>query len=500
MIPARAFGEVPRIPFALGVTLATASILAALLGAPRTLAISLILAAAAALAWVSWRRWDVGVAIFFVWITFEDLVRKFSGNSLLIYAGKDLIFLGLVLGFVVALRANREPLLRTRLLIPAVLLFLLALVASIAPALENPRVPLAGLHTSFLFAPFLFVGYALAADRDRWGHFAQLALWTAAIIAALAIVQYVVGPDFLNPGSPVPGTRLRLTRQYVVDGKILISDRPNGTFIDAGRLAQYLFASAALGLAFLSARVARTGMKKARLPFALWALVVGALVITGQRASLVLFVAMPVLVAMLWVWYRPKLTIRWKPVLAAGGFVLAAAIAGLALLAPDTLKFYVWTFFGPGVVKQFALRSYGYTEAIAALRDSLLGHGTGTASLGKQYATGVELYNSSSPGIYSVEGGYAMVAWEWGAIGLALWLALTIGLVVTLVRRLGRLRNSPDFMLVATLIAYIACVLFPYFYLGGQVYQNYVTQSFLWLFTGVAFQLTNRKADDTPEG
>ncbi len=35
--------------------------------------------------------WRSGVSLFFIWLTFEDLIRKYMGNSMVIYFAKDVM-------------------------------------------------------------------------------------------------------------------------------------------------------------------------------------------------------------------------------------------------------------------------------------------------------------------------------------------------------------------------------------------------------------------------
>src|ERR1700693_5988993 len=54
------------------------------------------------------RNWRTGFYLFFIWMIFEDLVRKYMGNGLALFFGKD-ILLGLVyLSFFTAVLKGRE--------------------------------------------------------------------------------------------------------------------------------------------------------------------------------------------------------------------------------------------------------------------------------------------------------------------------------------------------------------------------------------------------------
>src|SRR5712664_1212927 len=63
------------------------------------------------------RNWRTGFYTFLIWMIFEDLVRKYMGNGLVLFFGKD-ILLGLVyLSFFTAVLKGREKTFRPPFLI-----------------------------------------------------------------------------------------------------------------------------------------------------------------------------------------------------------------------------------------------------------------------------------------------------------------------------------------------------------------------------------------------
>ena len=64
------------------------------------------------------RSWRTGFYMFMVWLLFEDLVRKYLGNNMAIYFGKD-ILVGLVyISFFAQVRRGREKLFRPPFILP----------------------------------------------------------------------------------------------------------------------------------------------------------------------------------------------------------------------------------------------------------------------------------------------------------------------------------------------------------------------------------------------
>ena len=169
------------------------------------------------------------------------------------------------------------------------------------------------------------------------------------------------------------------------------------------------------------------------------------------------------------------------------GFLAFAMLFPERMIAP--FRLYAETLTPGSPYSQLGQRTAGqWSDIVRAFQSSgILGHGTGTASLGLQYVfRGSENLGS---GLYHVEGGYASVIWEWGIIGLLVWVSWSLVLLTDVVRRIVSLRNSRFFWLGLGIGFYVFFILFAWFYLGMQVYQNYITQAFLWLLVGVLFRL-----------
>jgi O-antigen ligase len=101
-------------------------------------------------------------------------------------------------------------------------------------------------------------------------------------------------------------------------------------------------------------------------------------------------------------------------------------------------------------------------------------------------------------GLYQVEGGYAAVAVEMGAIGLALWLAWSIAWVGRQWRCIraarGRHAAASGFVLFGWMLSF----LFVGFVVGLQVFQNFVTNAYFWLLSGVIFAIPFTVAGSSP--
>ena len=92
---------------------------------------------------------------------------------------------------------------------------------------------------------------------------------------------------------------------------------------------------------------------------------------------------------------------------------------------------------GTRVVFPLGLLRWQYRRGIDI--GGLVGQGTGRESLGKQYLYGDS--EGATGGSYQVEGGYASIAVEWGAVGLALW---TLWTLAWLYRQWRCIRAAPS--------------------------------------------------------
>jgi hypothetical protein len=224
-----------------------------------------------------------------------------------------------------------------------------------------------------------------------------------------------------------------------------------------------------------------------------WVSALVGLYVSGQRATLIwvvlTFVALVVDQAM------PFLG-RGRNVRGRGSRLLVRVAVGVALGVGVAVVFFPERFsaayhlyseslnpnlpdaeitYRPGSYWQDIVRAFG-----------LVGHGTGSASVGLQYVAKLDPQARLRS---TVEGGYAAVLWEWGIVGLVIWLWWSGRLLRRLWVAKSKLVGSPYYMYGFSIFLYAFFILIAWFYLGLQIYQNYVTQAYLWFLAGVAFKL-----------
>jgi len=320
------------------------------------------------------------------------------------------------------------------------------------------------------------------------------------------ILQSIWGLQFLNPETPAEVFRLYEARYSAVSG--LEVPRISSVFVDAARYSQYLFILFFVGLGLLGLLYAA---KKRKLlspgRFWGWLCWVGVLVglyVSGQRASLIwvvlTFVALMVDEAMLFLRKGSNIRVRGSRLLVrlAVGVALGVGVAVVFFPERFSAAYHLYLeSLNPGRAgAEVNVRPGSYWQDIVKAFN-LLGHGTGSASLGLQYVAKLDPQAELRP---TTEGGYAAVLWEWGIVGLVIWLWWSVRLLRRLWVAKSKLVGSPYYMYGFSIFLYAFFILFAWFYLGLQVYQNYVTQAYLWFLAGVAFklpQLARTRADVT---
>jgi hypothetical protein len=467
----------------------------------RKLAIWIALALVLSLSLFILRNWRLGVFTFFVWILFEDFVRKWLGNEMALYFVKDVLIGITYLSYFLFVWRFRQERVRNQLRVPLLMMFGWACAQSVNAGVSDILVPVVGLRMSFLYVPMLYLGYSFFRDERELKRFFILTLTLSIFVSVLGIVQSIVGVEFLNPES-APNLRLTLIR--VAPGSNLLVPRPTSTFVDPGRYAQYLFIIVYVGFGILGYILTQRPKASLRLRLLIilsWVVALVALFISGQRAAIVwLILSVPVVGGAYLYGMGPQRRARHRfpasRLLFTGALGLYLVSVFFPLRYQAVFDFYQKTINPTSQYSEFETRPRSYWgDIVKAFQSSgLTGHGTGTASLGLQYIasyrTGqvIDVHNDRT-GVYNTEGGYASVLWEWGVVGLCLWLLWTTLLLYKLIQEVRRLRHTRFYWLAVAVTLYAFFLLFPWFYFGIQVYQQYVAQAFLWFMVGMVFRL-----------
>ncbi len=430
-------------------------------------------------------RWMLTLGIFLVWLIVEDLVRKLAGNNLAVYFVKDLIYFVLLFALFTSAslqQAWRRATGQTRLVLYALVCW--AVIMAVPTIVDDWRLPLVGLRLDFLYVPLVVAGYLLVRPVSKLQQRLVALSILGGAASAVGIAQAILGPGFLAPPEPTPGLiNIELVRGLAGSAPVY---RPTGTFVDPGRFSSVAVLALAVGLSTLL--IVKGSRRVAVLASVLAA--AGAVWVSGGRTGFIVGACLVAVAAIASAFGERH------PALGRAGMVAALGLGAIFLfsaLVPDLftsrLDWYRQTLDPRSPENEWSFRWDGWQDNTARGIEigGLIGQGTGRESLGKQYLYGDA--DGAPAGSYQVEGGYASVAVEWGAVGLALW---TLWTVAWLYRQWRCIRAAPSGSLRAlglVLFGWMIFFLVVGFVGGLQGYQNYIPNAYFWLLSGVIFGL-----------
>jgi hypothetical protein len=440
--------------------------------------------------------WRGGVLVFLVWLLFEDLARKYLGNSMTVYFAKDFLVAVAYFSFYFAKRRREVDIFNPPFLVPLGLFSALAFVQAFNAFSPNILYGLLGLKLYFLYAPLMYLGYAMLkkpADLDR---LLTVSLVVGIVISGLGITQSVLGVSFLTPETSQDEIYdlSHLVRYSPVTHKEIFA--PSSVFVSAGRFSYYLILLWILAMGaqgyFLLAR--KPGAKYGFLGIGV---VTVAVMITGTRTPFVFVIGSAFVMTSAFLWGAPW---RWgqghRMVKALRRGFLVGGL-GLILMAEvfPTVIGGNWSFFsetlafsGQGSELMTRMWDYPVQNLMGAIGEGnlLTGHGTGMSSLGMQYVA--RFLNQPLP-TYNVESGYGSILVEMGVFGLILWFLWVSVVLWEGWKVVRKLRETVYFPLAFAIWWYAVVDLVLLMYFGLQFYQNFVNNAYLWLLTGVLYRL-----------
>lgn len=486
----------------IGMTLFLASIWLAweagrviLVGDLRTLEFAGLVVLGCAIAIATLRNWRVGFYLFFIWMLVEDLARKYLGNGTALFFGKDILLAFVYVALYLEIRRDRAKWIRLPFLLFLSLFFWLAFLEVFNPYSPSVLYGLLGLKLYFYYVPLVYVGYALIRTEEDLGKFLRMNVFAAIVISALGIVQAIRGNSFLNPVQLAPALQELGNLQKVTPISGQMFNLPDSVFVSSGRFDMYLFVSfvlvlGAAGYVLLGAR------RRWLLGFIAIGSIGAATLLCGNRGAVLLISASALVLSAGFVWGAPwrwgqahRLLRTLRNALIIGALALAAIIVLFPKNANSRLDYYRETLTPGSSAYQLTLRTWDYP--IKNLLDAfeehwIVGSGTGTASLGKQYVS--RLLGQAPPNFW-VEDGFGDLIVEMGILAPILWLLWAGALVFGCWKIARRLRGTRFFPL-ALIVAWLAFLIsLPLTYGALSVYQDYICGIYMWLMIGILYRL-----------
>ena len=440
--------------------------------------------------------WRGGVLVFLVWLLFEDLARKYLGNSMTVYFAKDFLVGIAYLSFYFARRRGEVDTFKPPFLVPLGIFVALAIVQVFNPFSPNILYGLLGLKMYFYYAPLMFLGYAMLkrpADLDR---LLKVSLVVGIVISGLGIAQSVLGVTFLTPEDTQSEIYelSHLVRYSPITHKEVFA--PSSVFVSAGRFSFYLvllwiLAMGAQGYFLLARKTA------AKYGFVGIGVVTVAVMITGTRTPFVFVVGSAFVMTAAFLWGAPW---RWgqghrmvkalRRGFLIGGIGLILMVEVFPTVIGGNWSFFTETLSVSGEGSELVSRSWDYPvqNLMEAFSEGnfLIGHGTGMSSLGMQYVA--RLLNEPMP-VFNVESGYGALIVEMGIWGPIVWFVWVGVLLWQGWKVVQKLRETVYFPLGFAIWWYAVVGLVLMMYFGMQFYQNFVNNAYLWLLTGVLYRL-----------
>ena len=443
------------------------------------------------------KDWRAGFYVFIIWLLLEDLFRKYMGNNMIIYFAKDALVIVIYFSFFVPFRGRRRaPLYGFPFLIYLSLFFWLGIIQCFNSGSPSLLYSLLGFKLYFFYIPLMFVGYALIRTDEDLRRFLTINMGLAGAVAAVGLVQSIVGPSFLNPAHLAPDIRelSLLYRTAPISGESLY--QPNSVFVSAGRFDSYLLLAWLLGLGSAGYTYLRRPRGRTII-FAGLALVAVSAVMCGGRGALIHILSAGLILPAAFLWGSPWRRRQTQRVVRA--IVRTAAGAGIAvliavLLYPEAVgarwSYYAETVLPSSPTEQLSARleTYPVQEFEKAFTQGgwILGHGIGTASLGVQY---VSRWLGQHPPDFGVESGYGDIVLEFGVLGLLLWFLWTAALLFYAWKIAKKLRQTTYFPVAFAIFWLAFLILYPITYGTLNGYQDYILNAYLWLLIGILFRL-----------
>jgi hypothetical protein len=440
--------------------------------------------------------WRNGVYLFLAWLLFEDLVRKYMGNSMYVYFGKDaLIGITYIALLMARMRGEGSASFRPPFKFALGLFFLLGMAQFFNPVSPSFWYGLLGLKLYFYYIPLMFVGYGMMRTEGDLRRFLVVSMGLSAVVSLIGIIQAIAGLDFLNPHGGKDIDELSHLVRYTPSG--LAVPRPPSVFVSDGRFGSYLFLVFILGLGAAGYLLLRKTSSGRRIVFPALGLVGVASVMSGSRGCVVYaFSSALVLSAAMLLGAPPKLGEGYRLVKAIRrSFIFVAIALALAAMAfPDVIAarwaFYRETILPDSPDSETAFRAWDYPVknflSVFNDRDWVTGHGIGTASLGAQYVS--RILDAPLTGL-ATESGYGVLVLELGVLGPILWLLWTSSLILEAYKLVIKLKGTWAFPVGFSIVWFAFLLLFPLTWSGLDLYQNFITNAYLWLCIGILFRL-----------
>lgn len=441
-------------------------------------------------------NWRTGTFIFFGWIFFEDMFRKYLGNNMAIYFAKDALVAVVYLSFFIAYRRKQVQLFRPPFYVPLLILVWFGFIQMFNPASTSIFYGIMGMKLYFYYIPLLSVGYAFVRSEADIQRFYVYLMVLTIIVTSLGIAQAILGHTFLNPAVIQEDIRDLSTTYRVSPITGLIVYRPTSVFVSTGRFTSFLTPAWLICFGFGTYLLLRSREHRFVTFLALASTTV-AIALCASRGAVMWTLGSAIVCVLAFLWGCPWQRGQLVRVLRAFWRSFVVAVLALVLASffyPEAIKgrlaFYWETLALDSSSSELVNRSKTYPLANLMLAFDHprwpYGYGIGTASLGTQYVA--RIMHAPPMGI-GVESGYGTLIVELGILGLFLWLVMSAALIVSSWKIVLKLRSTSYFSLGFVIFWYSFLFVGPYIFTGFAGYEDFLINSLFWFSLGILFRL-----------
>jgi hypothetical protein len=461
-----------------------------------TLELLAIVAAGGAVIVAILNDWRRGLYALVGWILFEDIVRKYLGNNMMIYFGKDVLALVLYLSFFRARQHKVVDKLRLPFRVALLLFVWFSVIQVFNPASKSIFYGVLGMKVDFLYIPLVFVGYALMDSEEELQRFFRFLCVLFLIVAGLGLAQSIIGPTFLNPSRIQEDIRDLSTLYRASPLTGMIAYRPTSVFVSASRFGDFLILSWIISLGFGGYLLLRTRRGRT-LTFVTVGVIAAVSVMSASRGVFMWNGGSALIIIAGFLWGAPwkqREALRVMRALQRATLVVGCGLILLLTIFPQELgsrlAIYSETLMPDSPASELVHRTQTYPllqmEYAFSYPEWPYGFGLGTCTLGYQYVMRIM---HAEPMRIGVESGYGNLLLELGIVGLLLWIFLCVSIVITAGKVVLELRGTPWFPLAFTICLFTGILLFPMMFTGISAYQDFIFNCSLWLMLGVLFRL-----------
>jgi hypothetical protein len=441
------------------------------------------------------RNWRAGFYSFLVWMLAEDFVRKYMGNGTLLFFGKDLLLAFVYLSLFLEVRRGKEKWFRAPFLLFLGLFFWLAVIEIFNENSPSTLYGLLGLKLYFYYVPLIYVGYALVRSDEEIKKFFRVNVVAAIVISGIGIIQAIHGNGFLNPTHLAPALEELGNLQKVTPISGEVFSLPDSVFVSTGRFAMYLIVAFIIAMGTAGYLLLHNRSRRI-IGFIAIGTIGAATLLCGSRTAVMYVAASALALSAGFLWGAPW---RWgqghrllkaiRNSVIVGALGLAAVVLIFPQKAGSRIAFYSETLIPSSSAYQLSNRAWDYPlqNLLSAFSEHwIVGSGTGTASLGTQYVSG--LLGEPPPNVW-VEEGFGALIVEMGILGALLWLLWSAAVLYYSWKVAGRLRGTRFFPLAVAIVWWAFVLLLPMTWGALSAYQDFICNIYMWLLLGILYRL-----------